>query len=363
MSRRFVPVAKHPGIARRGERYIVRTPKMPGRPSSFRLLTEAVREQGKRRSGAASPMSSERFDEYARRWVESFQGRTSRGISPTTRADYRDALERFAIPFFGRRPLSKVTPPDVRGFVYELAEKHGLAPASVRKYLAPVRAMFAELVEDGKLPTNPASVRVIGQRERTPRQPKVLSPEQTQALLAEAPEAVGDLFYLLALTGLRISEALGLQWHDMDRDGDGQPVLHVRRQFYRGALREETKGGEDRVVPLQAALARRLLRRRANSGYPRPSDPIFATVRGTHLDAHNVRKRLRPAAERAGVPWATPHVLRHSIASLLYERGWTDVQVAALLGHKDANFTRRTYIRPVDRGDLSVLDGVLVLGE
>jgi hypothetical protein len=48
---------------------------------------------------------------------------------------------------------------------------------------------------------------------------------------------------------------------------------------------------------------------------------------------------------------------------LLYEQGWTDHQVAALLNHTDPNFTRRNYVHPVTRGDLSVLDDVLTLPE
>ena len=72
-----------------------------------------------------------------------------------------------------------------------------------------------------------------------------------------------------------------------------------------------------------------------------------------------MRRALRDAADRVGVERATPHMLRHSIASLLYERGWTDVQVAALLGHEDPSFTRSRYLHVVERGDVSVLDDVL----
>jgi site-specific recombinase XerD len=66
-------------------------------------------------------------------------------------ADYRRSVER-AVKFFGsRRRLADVEPPDVRAYVREL-EGEGMAPSSVRKRLAPLKAMFATAVEDGRFP-------------------------------------------------------------------------------------------------------------------------------------------------------------------------------------------------------------------
>src|SRR6185436_19090959 len=73
-------------------------------------------------------------------------------------------------------------------------------------------------------------------------------------------------------------------------------------------------------------------------------DPIFPSNTGAHQDDHNVRRRLRPAAVRAGVPWATPHVFRHTLATELRDSGVHDTIIAAVLGHSDPNFTRRTYM-------------------
>jgi integrase-like protein len=68
-------------------------------------------------------------------------------------------------------------------------------------------------------------------------------------------------------------------------------------------------------------------------------------VRGTALEASNVRRRvLAPAAEEAGVPWAGFHTLRHTCASLLFDRGANAKQVQKWLGHHKASFTLDTYI-------------------
>jgi integrase len=87
-------------------------------------------------------------------------------------------------------------------------------------------------------------------------------------------------------------------------------------------------------------------------------------VKGSHRDAHNLRRRaLKPAAEAAGVSGATPPVFRHSLARLMRDMGHNDVTVAAVLGHSDPNFTRKTYGRlsAAEAVCFDDLDGALTL--
>jgi integrase len=122
-------------------------------------------------------------------------------------------------------------------------------------------------------------------------------------------------------------------------------VIDVRRQFYRGELRERTKTAESaRIVAVHPELARALKRHRLASAYSQPEHPIFASLAGKHQDDHNVRRRLRPAARAAGVPWVTPHVFRHTLATMLRDQGYDTDVIAEVLGHTDEAFTRRTYI-------------------
>jgi integrase len=91
-------------------------------------------------------------------------------------------------------------------------------------------------------------------------------------------------------------------------------------------------------------LVRMLLEHKAASPYSQPSDPIFPSITGTHQNSHNVRRRLRPAAVAAGVPWVTPHVFRHTLATMLRDQGYEADVIAQVLGHTDEAFTRRVYI-------------------
>ncbi len=345
-NRRKTSVAHHPGIFRKGERYLVAW-RHNGRQRarSFRTLSEATRFKAQTVAGDTQPTSREPFKRYAARWLETYRGRTGRGLSETTRETYADALTRVAVPYFGTARMDEIDPPMVRDYIAHLARK-GLSPATVRRYLAPLRALLATAYEDGVIRTNPAAgVRVVVADHRSSRRRR-LTLEQTRALLAEMPSDHADLAYFLAATGVRISEALAARWGDLEQDSTGRPVLAVPKS--------KTPSGE-RILPLSPQTVRRLLRRRADSTFASDSDAIFPSDAGTPIEPHNYRRRVfRPAARRAGVPWATPHALRHGLASLMVERGYSPAQIAAHLGHADGGvLALRTYVHadPIDVAD------------
>ena len=198
--------------------------------------------------------------------------------------------------------------------------------------------MLATAYEDDLLLRNPASgVRVIVKDER-PAKRKRLTADETKGLLAQIPVDHADLAFVIAATGLRIGEAFALVWADFATGSDG-PTLTVSKS--------KSEAGR-RTIPLSPATAKRLTRRQT-ARKPRMGDPIFANEHGQALDPHNWRRRVfNPAAMRAGVDWATPHSLRHGMASLMADHGYTAAQIASHLGHADGGvLAQRTYIHPV----------------
>jgi integrase len=92
-----------------------------------------------------------------------------------------------------------------------------------------------------------------------------------------------------------------------------------------------------------------------------PSDDalVFGSDNGTPLNDANLYRVFKPAAERAGVPWASFHTLRHTCATMLFRSGKNPKQVQAWLGHHAASFTMDVYVHllPDDVGDApAVLD-------
>jgi integrase len=361
-SRRLVKTTT-PGIYKRGGRYVLvfRDPHGRQCKRSARTLAEArdlktaLTADVKR--GEYRALSKITFGEYATQWLDTYTGRTSRGIRPETLADYRNDLERVAVPFFGRSQLAAIEPRDIKRFAAELAAE-GLRPGSVRNLLAPVRALMATAFEEGLIRSNPAAGLRITHRVddgREEEHAKALTEQELRSLLDELPKEWRLFFTFLAHSGLRIGEAIALTWGDIDF---GKRRLHVRRRLYRGRLDIPKSRYGKRVIPLSEGLSQALWRLRGSS----PDDAlVFHSQSGGCLDASNLAARvLKPAARRAGVEWMGFHTFRHTCATMLFRAGLNAKQVQMWLGHHSPAFTLATYVHllPDDLPDAAFLDGL-----
>jgi hypothetical protein len=156
-------------------------------------------------------------------------------------------MERWTIPYFQRYRLSEVEPPDVREFIGHLEAK-GLRPATVRAILAPVKAMYATAVEDGAVRSNPTrDVRIGGQRDQGDERAKALTRNELGRLLEALPDEWRLLFEFLAHTGLRVSEAAGLTWGDVEF-GE-RPCVRLLQQDCRGEVGGLKSESSKRSIP------------------------------------------------------------------------------------------------------------------
>jgi integrase len=346
-----------PGIYKRGSRYVVvfRDPLGKQRKRSARTLAEArdlrATLTADVRRGEYRTLSKVTFAEYAPEWIATYAGRTSRGLRDTTRDDYRRRLGvddegqltgEGAVAYFRRVQLAAIEPRDIKGYAQELA-KRGLAPNTVRLHLAPVKALLATAVEEGLIRSNPsAGVRLaIGNgNEADDGHVKALTEEELGRLLAEIPAGWRVFFELLAQTGLRIGEAIALTWEQVDLT---RRRVQVRRSYYRGRFTPPKSRYGRRDVPLTPRLVEELeLRWLLEEDV---EGLVFPSSAGSVLDASNLMRRvLKPAARRAGVPWAGFHTLRHTCATMLFRRGLNPKQVQVWLGHHSPAFTMSVYV-------------------
>lgn len=341
---------KTPGVYKRGGRYAVRfrDPSGKVRQRSARTLAEARRLRSELGADVARGEyradTKVTFAAYAEAWKASYTGRTGRGIRPETLREYHRDLAQ-AVERLGRMRLAEVTPADVKGYGRTLAEE-GFRPATIRRKLAPVKALFATAVEEGVIRSNPtAGVRVgVGSADLVPEEErvKVLAPVELERLLAEVPDGWRRLFVrLLAQTALRQSEGLGLRWRDLDLSGRR---LHVRQRVRDGQVGAPKSGRGRREVPLSPGLARELAEHRLRSEWSGDEHYVFSGAEGRPLQGRDCYRWYKPAAARAGVPRAGFHALRHTAASRWLLSGVTIAQVARLLGHHDPGFTLKVYI-------------------
>lgn len=345
-----------PGVYRRGERFVtVWRHRGLQHKQTFGSYDEAIAARRRRQSGDTrpdrSPTAGDSLAHFARVWIEHYPGRTQHGIDEETRSDYRRSLEVHVIPELGRIPLRAVTPWDIRQLVRTL-ETNGLRPSSVRKHIAPVKALFAMAYEDALIDRDPAAPIRIGDRRAGirigPPERKALTREELRRLLA-AVEPESRLVVEFAVhTGLRCGEIAGLHWEHVTF-GELSTVT-VRQQYRNGYLKPPKSPSSMRTLPLSPGMAASLAARRRSVGGA-PGDPIFASRAGRRLDAHNFATRvLRPAAQATGLGPLGFHRLRHTCAALLFEAGKDLKQVQEWLGHADPRTTMRTYLHLLDRG-------------
>ncbi|MDQ6803702.1 MAG: site-specific integrase [Actinomycetota bacterium] len=362
---------KHPGIYRRGTRYVV-VYRVEGRQRKefCRTLDEARRLKAARQTdigrGEFHEQSRVSFGDYAAEWVERYRGRGRRGFRESTRDDYRRLLREFAFPFFAGRTLTQIGPRDVARFVDWLCDAReqgrALSDSTVRNIVNPVRACMATAMQEGLIRSNPTHGVTLPFRPRVEEsddeEVKALHRDQLAAFLAVVHPRHRVMFKTLAATGLRISELIALQWRHVKLEGS-RPVVRVRRAIVRGREHLPKSRHSRREVPLDVDLVRELRAHRTASEWGGEEDLVFPSMTGTPLMVENLRRRvLAPVAEEVGVPWIGFHTFRHTCASMLFERGANAVQVQRWLGHHSPAFTLATYVHLLsdDLGDALSLD-------
>ena len=224
---------------------------------------------------------------------------------------------------------------DLEAFVRDLMAS-GLAPRSVARIVACVRGFYRFLLIDGHVAANPADD--LRAPRSWPALPRFLSTADVDTLM-EQPDtatAIGvrdrALIELLYATGLRVSELLALQPDQLHLDA--------------GYLTCMGKGSKERLVPIGAEavewVRRYLAAARPALLGPRTSAWVFVNARGgVRLSRVGFWKKLKQYARQAGLPRdLSPHVLRHSFATHLLERGADLRSIQTLLGHADLSTTQ-----------------------
>lgn len=281
----------------------------------------------------------------------SFQPNIVQSLKKSGQLHYKNMLENHVLPAIGECKLCHLVPSDVQELV-RLKLASGLAPQTVLHIKNTISAIFrhakAMRAYSGDLPTEGVRLPPVNAKER-----QALTWPQVQMLAAELPEKYGILVTVLALTGMRIGEAVALKWKYVNLDEQARVVdgeilkgytLAVRQNFVLGELTTVKTRRSRRSIPLSAECWVALSRMQATSidGQPlsHPENSVFANRKGGPLNWRNVAKRhLKPAAERLGMPWVSFHTFRHTWSTLGQEGGLSAAQMQRLLGHSSAEMT------------------------
>jgi integrase len=304
------------------------------------------------------------------RWIDYCVDRVWIGaaVAPSTAAAYRYNLRRHVVPEIGETPLAELTVATLRPLMARLHSRSSYVYGNVRSALA---TCLDVAVAEGKLPSNPVRLIKLGKRDRRVKgvaersnrkeSKRILSSAERRKVIEAAR---GTDVYVLVLLGvrfgLRIGEACGLLWENVDVD---DKTLHVNQQLTYATGQQTVvycgpsklpKGcdvgptkydASDRSLPIPDDLVDELRRLKAAA----TSD----FVSGKAYNPTTVNDELRvvfEAAELGDGPRPSFHDLRSSWASWLAN----DVKVMpqdlmALMGHRDIQTTMQHYVRADQR--------------
>jgi len=256
----------------------------------------------------------------------------------------RNTLESYARDLHALDAFARARATDIRHLDRQTLElwvrglmSEGRAPSSVARAIAAARGFYRFQVRDGRLESDPSS------ELRAPRAfkalPKYLSLDQVDQLLTAPdvtePSGIRDraMIELLYATGLRVSELVSLRPEDVRPEA--------------GYLTCTGKGDKQRIVPVGATAQAWLTtylkdaRPQLTRGKGGKGATLFVNARGTRMSRSGFWKRLRDHGRKAGVRGPlSPHVVRHSFATHLLERGADLRAIQMMLGHADLSTTQ-----------------------
>jgi integrase/recombinase XerD len=263
-------------------------------------------------------------------WIDRFINylRIEKGVADNTIAAYRHDLEMYGM-HLGSIDLINVQAADVAKFLKFLYERR-LKPRSATRAFAAVRGLHKFLILERATLENPTAM--VEQPRWWKPLPNVLALEEVDRLLAApdraTPKGLRDkaMLEVLYATGLRVSELIGLRVDGVNTEA--------------GFVRCIGKGSKERIVPLGDSAAGAVVAYLQSRRVRKPTDYLFLNNRGEKLSRMGFWKILKAYGLRAGIrKRLTPHVLRHSFATHLLERGADLRAVQTMLGHSDISTT------------------------
>ncbi len=295
--------------------------------------------------------------EVARLWLE--RGIGHRGPwSDSTRQRYEHVVrmcigqsrDRSQRPL-GERRLREVTIDMVA--TWSRANERAYAPTTALLALIALNQVFRFAARRGWVADNPVAKLEPAEKPRwRPMPVAILEPADLARVLAHTDSSFRPLFEFLAYTGLRIGEARGLCWSDVDFEAG---LVRVHRQLDRAGIHRPLKTAAARREAILAPSVVGLLRERwLASPYKAADDLVFCNQHGRGWSTTHCQERFHVAVKRAGLKGQgrhSPHSLRHTYASLLIANGLDVVFVARQLGHANPAVTLSVYAHAFGRAN------------
>jgi integrase len=260
------------------------------------------------------------------------------------------------LPQLGRLKLDELGRERQQGFVTMLSQK--VSRKSVENIMGTLSSMITtarkwgyvgEPVKIGDLVLPDVGMKL---------EARFFTPEQVRHILRLSEEPFRTMFYILAMTGIRAGELLGLQVEDVDFE---RRLLFIRRSVNRGNVQSVKSKASQRPLPLPDALAE-ILKRHLRTWRENPERWLFTNSRTRPFSADKVVTfKLWPILDQLKIPRCGFHAFRHFHSTMLLELGAAPQVAQAQMRHSDPRITLEVYSHVIGESHRIAVDKVAEL--
>ncbi|HMS24199.1 MAG TPA: site-specific integrase [Acidimicrobiia bacterium] len=288
------------------------------------------------------------------RWIPSMKTQ----LKASTFDSYKRNLNNHVIPFLGNTSLTEITPHKLNNLYTELLlngnkRGGGLSAKTVRYIHTTLHKALADAKDEGLIRNNPAErakpplLRTSLKKDMNVWDAKTLG----QFLEYTSDERLGPAWHVLAMTGIRRGELLGLRWNDIDSEHKRIIIRHTLVSVSYQIIESTPKNHQTRIIDIDDSTIQILRKQQESQNFDRSnwasiyadSDLVFSRENGTPIHPDSLSQSFERAIKRAGAPRIRLHDLRHTHATLAMQAGVPIKVISERLGHESPSFTMKQY--------------------
>ena len=302
-----------------------------------------IQQESAKRSGQNFVANDPPFQSWALKWLEVYKKGTVRDF--TYENTYKRIVEKYLIPYFGESRLSEIRPANVQAFYKEMAERY--STSQLKKAKLCLNAIFENAIKNDLCIKNPAKgIHPTPQMESKPK--NVYTNQEVVKIMEFAqghPEGMAVL--ILLKMGLRRSEMLALTWEDIDFQNQTLSVTKavslVESKVTVGPPKSKSS---NRLLPMDKQLTSYLAEKRNTKEGPLfPGKKEGSVMSPNNWTNHHYKVFMEDLMEQyPDIKYLTPHELRHTCGTLLYQKTNDIYAVSKFLGHSEIGITTKIYV-------------------
>ena len=274
------------------------------------------------------------FEAWADKWLWEYK-------EPFVRANtfeytYRATLENFLVPYFKKFKLKDIT----NTMVQEFFNKHKKCSYSaLSKMRITLSQMFDTAIANQIVSYNPCTIVNIASKKKAKQKDTYTEEEVERIVKLSYIHRFGIYIHILIRMGLRVSELCGLRWEDINLEKGTMAIKRACTDLNGMAVIDAPKSSKsNRVIPMPQDLIN-ALKECKERGY------VVKSANGNLITPRTfTAKRYNVFFNELGIKRLTPHEMRHTVGTLLYEKCHDIYAVKAFLGHSDITVTSNIYV-------------------